>query len=422
MKSVSLLRILCYRKPSRRGARQKKTSNKKITTNNTTSSRKRKSRVLSTSPARKSTISQSELKSPSTKKNKPKTSVVASRPGKEKRKLCTQNAGGSVNSSSDSEAISHERQTAPVMVEVSHSRLPLSEMCSVDVDGRFSERGVTFTTEDDMEDDLLLKSGQGNETSFHHGLDIQEYLEEGTDNDTIFSTKSYTGSDSSGVRYIFEVSEGDHLITVHKIKKRTQDNQTCNRVAFITATQLCPTAMKRKYGNLMIAYTVDGDVWNLGVVVNLCYRTQHFEDDASLNEYEGCLHVYQWAGHLTYGEDGGVSPSFFLATSQQERENDLQFRTINFRRKHAKLKICFLNQFCGHPPVNGRIADDVINAKDGCVQCSKSGPDTFPNFLTDRKIHVNQDWLAPIARKVITEKETGSPTAFTRQTKRISAI
>ena len=162
----------------------------------------------------------------------------------------------------------------------------------------------------------------------------------------------------------------------------------------------------------MVAYTDDGDHWYLGVISRITYRSKE-HTDPKMNKYEGQIQVHQWKGRVVYDENNCAIPAFFRGTSVNDIMDDLTMVTMWFSKRDHKFKLCFLNQICGTPPNLGSIRDDIINEHDGCLQCSKNGPDSFPTRLPTIPVKAKADaWLTEEKRVSVTSKDTGQPLPF----------
>ena len=360
---------------------------------------------------------------------KPKSTSAVSSKGKQRSSRSLDNSIDLVPISSKNVDLCTKEVPEPVRVEYLSPLTNVAplQLCSVDL-GRFASNGASFQTAEYDSDSSsehvsshdISRAAQNmtrvEQHTMHHGLDLDEFIDAGDSyNSTIFSTTSEFYSDSSGIRLIFEVSGYSNYLVVHKINSRIRVNQGHKNVAFIECTQLCPEKLKRNCRNVMIAYTVDGDRWNLGVIGDLSCRHQRF-DDEEMNKYEGCLQVFQWNGNVTKTKNGMIVPSFYLSEDRNDLlANHLDLASIKFKRQSKQFRLCFINQFCGTPPLGGSISPSVINEVDGCVQCSPMGPDILPTRL----FHVKKSDVRfrSYEREIVTTDDTNLPTAFIKHKK-----
>ena len=287
----------------------------------------------------------------------------------------------------------------------------ISDLCLIDTSGRFSSaRGNSFVVCNDPDDESF--EDEHVDFPVHHGIDLQEYAipRRSGVGPSSFTSTSNRAADSSGIRYIFEVCEGSPNFVVHKINKRVEPKDYPRACVFIVSTQLRPRPLSRDCRGVMLAFTLDGILWQLGVISRLRHRAQEF-DDPEMNVYDGCFQVYKWMGQVAYDEENCAMLYFFVAQTMEERLADLKLVTIPFRSNEPKMKFCFLNQICGSPPdIKVHYFDDVVNDIDGCFQCSKHGPDQFPWTLALDSTPM--PWLDKAKNVPVTKEDTGSPSAF----------
>ena len=407
------LKLVCYKKTSHQGARPSPTTTSYTASENKKKKKKKKKKknqepedqdgLVGTSPKSskpQKNPSQSELSNLSSPSASSQNVDGVEVPPYEGRPPSHHTLNES-KSTKEKEPDRHWDEQTPADVSI-------SDLCLIDTSGRFSARGNSFVVCNDPDD--VASEDENVELPVHHGIDLQEYaIPRSGYGPSSFSSTSNRAADSTGIRYVFEVCEGSSNFVAHKINKRVEPQENPKNCAFIVSTQFRPRPLSRDCRGCLLAFTLDGILWEFGVISRLRHRAQEFENP-EMNVYAGCFQVYKWMGQVTYDEGNCATPYFFLAETQEERLNDLKLVTISFRSNEPKMKFCFLNQICGTPPDTGKIFDDVVNDIDGCFQCSKYGPDRFPKTLDLDPTPM--PWLVKAKAVPVTEQDTGYPSAF----------
>jgi len=308
---------------------------------------------------------------------------------------------------------------------------PSEDECSLP-QAEYSWYGVSFHVDDDSSSDS--DSDEDNSSSakateivpeprlpHHHGIELDSCIQLGhlSDNDpqeassgALFKLSS-SGANCSGVRYIFEVQSTTDQLFLHKVKSaRVMPLSPHRCCAFISSSQLCPKQLSRNCEGCLIAFSTNKGPWYLGVVARLSYRMQQF-DNPSLDEFQGSLEVYRWSGGKIVYAEGVFAPLFFQEKDIDSRMQDLIFEQHFFTSRKKSLDMRFLNQFSGPLPLTlSDYAPGIINASDGCLQCSDDGPDVFP--LRIWSIEKCPPMSKRPAVEYVTQEMTGFPPAFVK--------
>ena len=95
------------------------------------------------------------------------------------------------------------------------------------------------------------------------------------------------------------------------------------------------------------------------------------------------LTYYEWNGGMSKLPQGPTVPTFQQAPSQAQW-NDVEKHFIPKRIDHDEIHdFMFLNQLLGTRACQQPLAKDIVNEKDGCFECSTSGPCLlFPESMT----------------------------------------
>ena len=245
----------------------------------------------------------------------------------------------------------------------------------------------------------------------HHGLDLDRFISRDLNEHSSFSTQPKGGA-CSGTRRIFEVVHGTNELKAHPLTSRVGKAECSMNVGFIESTQFLARKLKRRCRGVIIAFKcVRGQTtWHFGIIGELSHRTVQWCNE-EMNRYDGMLTVYQWTGSTKIMPNGSCVPDLFLAQTKHQCNENLTLRHIPFK-KGCGLKFHFLNQFSGSLPWKGKMAVELINHLDGCLQCSHEGPDHFPIELD--RITKRDVFLAPSELFEVTEKWTLHPSTVVK--------
>ena len=278
---------------------------------------------------------------------------------------------------------------------------------------------INSSADEVIDDDDVPNNNNNNNNNYNinNNNNIPDSILQSTTNNTR-SANSYSqytpllkhvlnSRSTAGQRSIYRIIPGTNTMRQYDLPSRVKYNEECNDFAVIESSQLLNKQLKRNCENLLIVYGIFCEEkecydWYLGIIASLAYRTQTFEDD-DMNEFDGQLKVRKWTGECVY-VGGGCIPKLFLAEDEQSALKELTLVTLDFNDKNSSnIKVKFVNQFSGSLPINGKMAPDLVNVYDGCLQCSPNGSDIYP--LKFRQIKTDRHLKAAKAKEV-TEDDT----------------
>ena len=241
-----------------------------------------------------------------------------------------------------------------------------------------------------------------------HGLTAHASTIQGYEEVALFTPPSLPGG-CIGHRCLFEVTIGSNDLIKYNISARTRHNTQCTNVAFIENTTFLNSKMKRNCCGALVIYGIhchndNCTYYYLGIIAGLFYRTQTFSNK-KLNIHDGALYVYEWTGDTTI-INGGIVPTLFTEESESGIMKHLTLKYYKFNKANS-LPLYFVNQFSGTLPSRGKIAPELVNHIDLCLQCSPSGGDYFPTPV--RRVKDKEEYLKPLERLPVTTDDTNHP-------------